>query len=433
MGLVWSGRFRWVLLSGLAGAAVVAALALAIAQDQQTLRLRSHVAAGDPGAPAYLAALVGADLSHGTAYDELVNGAEAFPAMIEAIDQAKRRVSFETYVYENGEVADRFTAALEGAAIRGVRVQIVIDSIGGSGMDEEHVERLRRAGCAVVNFNPPTWYTLEELNYRTHRKILVVDGEVGFTGGIGVADYWLGTGEDEAAWRDTQVRLRGPVVRLLEAAFYENFIEGGEIVAPVLDEAAPGGPPAVGAGGPEGASLLGRSSPPGGSSDLKRLYLLAIAMARRSIVVASPYFVVDESSLWAFEDAVARGVRIRILVESDLTDARPVKYASRAAYERLMSLGIEIHEYQPAMMHAKVLVIDGIWSIFGSANFDNRSFELNDELNVAAANRELAARLLASFERDLQVSRRLDLESWRRRPVSDKAREYFWSYFGEVF
>jgi cardiolipin synthase len=346
--------------------------------------------------------------------------------MLEAIDMAKRRVSFETYVFQNGEVADRFTAALEAAAIRGVRVQIIIDSIGGAGVDEKHIERLRRAGCVVVTFNPTTWYTLEELNYRTHRKILVVDGEVGFTGGIGVADYWLGDGEDEAAWRDTQVRLRGPIVRLLEAAFYENFVEGGGIVSPELDEAPPGAE-----GG--GASLLVRSSPTGGSSDLKRLYLLAIAMARRSIEVASPYFVVDESSLWAFEDAVSRGVRIRVLVESDLTDARPVKYASREAYEGLMSLGVEIHEYQPAMMHAKILLIDGVLSIFGSANFDNRSFELNDELNVAVASPALAERFLASFERDLQVSHRLDLESWRRRSVFERAREHFWSYFGEVF
>ncbi len=176
-----------------------------------------------------------------------------------------------------------------------------------------------------------------------------------------------------------------------------------------------------------------RSSPTGGSNDLKRLYLFAIASARRSIDVTSPYFVTDESSMWSIEDAVRRGVKIRILVEGDVTDAKPVKYASRQAYEHLLRLGVGLYEYQPTMMHTKTMVVDSVWSMFGSANFDNRSLELNDELNVEVTDRDLAARLLDDFETDLKSSRQLDLGSWRKRSWLEKSRELFWSYFGEIF
>jgi cardiolipin synthase len=254
----------------------------------------------------------------------------------------------------------------------------------------------------------------------------VVDGDIGFTGGAGVADHWLGNAQDPEHWRDTHVLMRGPIVRLLEGAFYENFAEASPQVAPELD------PPPL-EQDPEGASFLVRSSPTGGSNDLKRLYLLAIASARRTLDITSPYFVTDESSMWSLEDAVRRGVKIRVLVEGDITDAMPVKYASREKYEWLLRQGIEIYEYQPTMMHTKVMVVDGIWSMFGSANFDNRSLELNDELNVAVTNRDLAGRFLQDFDQDLRVSTRLTLEAWRKRSLLQKTREKFWSAFGEVF
>jgi cardiolipin synthase len=407
-------------------AAVIIAVGLLVAQDQVVLHVRSDVAAEDPRHPAYIAALVGADLRRGNTYDVLTNGDQIFPTMLDAIAGAKRRISFETYIYDTGEVADRFTAAFEAAARRGVRVQLVVDSVGASSMDREHVERLRAAGCHIAEFNTPQWYSLEEVNYRTHRKILVVDGEIGFTGGVGVADHWLGNAQDKEHWRDTQVRVRGPIVRLMEGAFYENFLEADGARAPELED-----PPAE--TGEEGASMLVRSSPTGGSNDLKRLYLLAIASARRTIDITSPYLVLDESTDWSLQDAVARGVKVRILVEGDITDAMPVKYASRHAYDRLLARGIEIYEYQPTMMHTKVMVVDGIWSMFGSANFDNRSLELNDELNVSVTSRALAARFLADMEQDLKVSHRLTLEEWRRRGMLARARERFWSAFGEIF
>jgi cardiolipin synthase len=406
--------------------AVVIAFLLMVAQDRETLKIRSAYGAEDSRHPSYVAALVGSALTRGNDYDVLTNGDQIFPAMLDAIRGARRRISFETYVFKTGEVADQFTAALEEAARRGVRVNLTIDSVGGSGMTKKDEERLTKAGCRMANFNSPKWYSLENVNNRTHRKILVVDGQVAFSGGVGVADQWLGHAQDKEHWRDTQFRIRGPIVRLLEAGFYENFIEAAGEVTPELDD-----PPQE--LHQEGASMMVRSSPTGGSSDLKRLYLLALGSARRTVDITSPYFVTDESTEWSLQDAVNRGVRIRILVEGDITDAMPVKYASREAYDRLLSLGIEIYEYQPTMMHTKTLVVDGVWSMFGSANFDNRSLELNDELNVAVTNRDLARRVQDDFEQDLRAATRLELKRRRERSLLEKTREHFWSYFGEVF
>ena len=422
--MVWKPVRRALII--LAVAAAVVAVLLILAQDQETLRIRSAIPAEDARYPAYLAALVGADLTRGNRYDVLTNGDQIFPAMLDAIKRARRRINFETYIYDTGEVANKFTDALEAAARRGVKVNIIVDAIGASSMESEHVDRLREAGCAMRQFNTPKWYSLENLNYRTHRKILVVDGETGFTGGAGVADHWLGNAQEKEHWRDTHVRMLGPIVRLLDAAFYDDFIESSESVTPEIDDTPE-------AHDEEGASLLIRSSPTGGSNDLKRLYLLLIAGATKTLDISTPYFVTDESTIWALEDAVRRGVKIRIVVEGDITDAMPVKYASRHAYDRLLSLGIEIHEYQPTMMHTKVLVVDRMVSMFGSANFDNRSLELNEELNVTVSSRDLAARLTTDFEQDLRVSRKLELATWRQRPFLQKARERFWSAFGEIF
>jgi cardiolipin synthase len=406
---------------------LVVALGLVLAQDQTTLRLRSAYPAEHPQHPSYIAALVGADSRRGNDYDILVNGDEIFPAMLAAINGARQRISFETYIYDSGEVANQFTTALEAAAKRGVRVRIVVDALGSSSMDEAHAARLRAAGCQLVRFNPIAWYSLEHVNYRTHRKIFVVDGEVGFTGGVGVADHWLGHAQDKDHWRETHVRVRGPIVRLMEAAFYEDFAEADGPEVPELgDESGP-------ASADHGASIVVRSSPTGGSNDLKRLYLLALASARRTVDITSPYFVTDESTRWSLQDTVSRGVKIRILVEGDITDAMPVKYASRAHYEQFLESGIEIYEYQPTMMHTKVIVVDGVWSMFGSANFDNRSLELNDELNLAVTSRSLAERFLQQMSKDLQVSRQLTLDSWRQRSRLSRTREQFWKAFGEVF
>jgi cardiolipin synthase len=418
---------RKLILSIVTLVAIVASL-LAIAQDQQTLRIRSAYGARDPRFPAYVSGLLGVASTGGNRYQVLTNGDQIFPAMLAAIDGAKRRIAFETYIYEKGIVGDRFSAAFVAAARRGVKVNMVVDAMGADKIPKEQRQRLLDAGATIGDFGQAKWYALEELNYRTHRKILVVDGAVGFTGGVGLADHWLGNAEDKDHWRDTMVRVEGPSARLMEGAFNENFVETSlQPVTPAVD------PPGLVPPTPRDSAMVVRSSPSAGSNDLKPLYLLSIGAAKNTLDICSPYFLIDESSEWSLTDAAKRGVHIRVLVEGNLTDAKPVKYASRFFYERLMRLGIEIYEYQPTMMHAKTMVADGTWSVFGSANFDNRSLELNDEMIMAVSDPDLAARLHDDFERDLTRSTRLELDAWRRRSILLKAREYFWSYFGEIF
>jgi cardiolipin synthase len=398
---------------------------LLIAQDQETLRIRSPLAVDDMRFPDYLARLLGHQLTHGDRYVVHTNGDDAFPAMLAAIGAARDRISFESYIYEDGDVGDRFTAAFEAAARRGVRVRMVLDSVGSKRLGSDFDERLKKAGVAVGWINPVLGASIEEANYRTHRKALVVDGQVAFVGGMGIADQWLHQVNDFPRWRDTQVELHGPVVSDVEAAFNQNWILTGGVVEP---EVRPTGPPPAGMA----ESIVIWSAPQGGENELKLLYLLALASARHEVDLTSPYLITDESSKWSIREARQRGVRIRLLVEGDKTDAKTVKYASRADYEELLEEGVEIAEYQPTMMHTKSMVIDGVMSIIGSANFDNRSLELNDELNVAVLDRGLAERLRADFERDLTQSKKLTLDAWRARPMTEKTRDWLLSYLGEV-
>ena len=406
--------------------ALLLAGALAVAQDQETLRVKTTLSAADPRFPEYLARLLGAPLTTGDAYTVHTDGDATFPAMLGAIDRARERVSFETYVYSPGDTADRFTAAFEAAARRGVQVQMVLDSVGANKLDPAHVERLRAAGARIAWFNELTGFNFEELNYRTHRKSLIVDGDVAFVGGIGIADHWARDTEQGRRWRDTMVEVRGPAAVYIEGSFNENWIESGEIVEPDLlpHDDQPAG---------SAKSIVVWSGPEGGASGMKLLFLLSIAAARSTLDIQSPYLVTDESTEWSLIEARRRGVRVRLLVEGDANDAKAVKFASRAGYQRLLDEGIEIYEYQPAMMHAKVTVVDGTLSILGSANFDNRSMELNDELDVAVFDPALARRLLTDVERDLQSSVKLDPETWRSRPPHIRGREQLWSFFGEVF
>ena len=403
-------------------------LIVLVARDRETLQIVSEYGAQDPRFPDYVAALAGAQTTSGNTFDILENGDRFFPPMLADIDGARTLVDLETYIYEKGAVADQFTAALVAAARRGVTVNLVIDALGSKKMPREAWDRLRDAGVHLGDYGTPTWYKLQQINYRTHRKVLVVDGRVAFVGGAGVADHWLGDAQDPAHWRDMMVRIEGPIVRLLEGAFNANFVSTVRPVTPIVAPVRAAGAPA-----PQKSAFLVQSSANSGSNDLKRVYMIAIAGARQTLDICSPYFLIDQSSRWAFAQAAARGVRIRILVEGDQTDARIVKFASRAAYDNLMAEGIQIYEYQPTMMHAKAMIVDGAWSMFGSANFDNRSLELNDELNVVAVDRPLAERLTREFEHDLRSAKRLDRDEWRHRSPLEKAREHFWSYFGEVF
>jgi cardiolipin synthase len=411
----------WVLV-----VAVVVAIGLFIAQDPRTVRVRSAHGAADPLFPDYVASLVGAPVTHGDRYRVRQNGDEIYPAMLAAIDAARRRVAFESFNFIAGEAADRFLASLTAAARRGVVVRVVLDAVGAVPPPARLEERLREAGVEVAWFNPFGIWTFEYSNYRTHRKLLIVDGQVAFTGGAGVADHWLGHAQDEDHWRDSHFEITGPTVRLLEACFYENWVESGGVDPPELDlHESPG---------PSGArSIVIWSNTTGGVSNVKLLYLYSIAGARTSIDIQSPYFILDSSVRWALADARARGVRIRILTDGDITDAQSVKHASRHEYQNLLDDGTRLFEYRPTMMHVKLMVIDGVWTVFGSANFDNRSLELNDEITLAVADRELSASLLAAFERDLQQSEEITSAAWRQRPWHRRLREQFWGMFGEIF
>lgn len=399
---------------------------LFIAQDAATLTARTSRLVGDPEFPDYLAELVGARVSSGDTYVVLQNGDELIPAMLGAIKQARTSILFESFVYTEGEVEKQFTSALAEAAERGVRVRVVLDGLGASPLPEGMEERFKKAGVKTAWFNPVGLFTLENYNYRTHRKVLVVDGEVAFTGGAGVADQWLGHAQDEDHWRDTQFRITGPSVRSLEAAFYENWLEAGGEGAPEITLDQPSRPTGA-------RSIIIRSNATEGASNVKLLYLYLMVSAQRSIDIQSPYFILDTSVRSALTEARKRGVKIRILTDGEITDAKSVKHASRNGYSSVLEAGDRILEFQPTMMHVKLMIVDDEWSVFGSANFDNRSFELNDEISAAVADKELAATLSKAFERDMTQSKELRIDEWRRRPLHQRVREKFWGLFGEAF
>jgi cardiolipin synthase len=405
-------------------------LLLLFAQDPSTVRLESAISIEDARFHEYLGAVTASPSSVGDRYEMLLNGDQVYPAMLDAIRAARRRINFLTYIYSPGDVANQFTAALADAGRRGVEVNVVVDAFGASDISKEHIKQLEDAGVSVGHYRPVRWYSIQETNYRNHRKILVVDGEIGFTGGIGVADHWLGRAQDREHWRDTQFRMRGPVVPYLEAVFYESLAETLPRVKPEIGPAGDGrAPEAAG----DASSIVVSSAPNGGSGGVKRLYLMTIGAARRTLDITTPYFVLDDSTQWALEQARRRGVRLRILVEGDRTDAKTVKWASRSVYDRLLREGMEIYEYQPTMMHAKTMVIDGKWSIIGSANLDNRSLDMNDEVNIGIADESLARALAVTFEDDLRAAKQLTLDEWRKRALLEKANEKFWSLLGEFF
>ncbi|HUF24315.1 MAG TPA: phospholipase D-like domain-containing protein [Vicinamibacterales bacterium] len=420
-------RKLWITV---AAVALVVTVGLLLAQDQESIHVQSAYAAEDPRFPAYVAAIAGSPLTRGGRFEVLTNGVQIMPAMLAAIEQAQQRIVFETYVFTDGEYARQFSAALARAAERGVRVYLLLDAMGAKGIGDANEKLMTDAGVSVAWFNPLTFRQIEEINGRTHRKILVVDGRIGFTGGVGVADHWAGNADAKDHWRDTQILVEGPPLRYLEACFYENWIESAGVVMPVIEEL-----PDLRAdvADHEILSVPVWSSPVGGHNGVKKLYLLSLGAARRTVDIQTPYFVMDGSTKWSLLQAAARGVRVRMLLEGELTDAKPVKYASRFGYEDLLAAGIEIYEYQPTMMHAKAMIVDGVWSIIGSSNLDNRSLELNDENNLGIADRAFAGRLLQDFEIDLTRSKRLTLEQWRERPWLHKVRERFWSAFGELF
>lgn len=375
--------------------------------------------AGDADFRRSTGVLLGPAILPANRVDTLVNGDEIFPAMIDAIDRAQYSICFETFIYWSGEIGDRFAAALAGAAKRGVSVHVLLDWLGTRRMDLALLRRIVAAGADVHVYHPLSWYHLGRMNNRTHRKLLVIDGSIGFTGGVGIAQQWTGNAQDAEHWRDTHFRVEGPVVAQIQAVFLDNWIKAtGEVLHG--DRYFP----ALTATGDVDAQMFG-SSATGGSESMHLLFMLAITAARQQIDIANSYFVPDALTLRALLDARQRGVRVRVLVPGPRIDLPLVRHASHAHWDELLDAGVEIYEFLPTMFHCKVMVVDRRWISVGSANFDNRSFRLNDEANLNAFGESLASRQTELFENDLARSRRFVQSRWRRRSTTKRALEWF--------
>src|SRR5450755_1226470 len=412
-------RSFWVILLVLAAVVAVVLLVVNISSGEKkiTERIVHEYGVADPQFQRSMSVLLGPPLLDGNRVDTLINGKQIFPAMLAAIRAAKKSITFETYIYWSGKVGQEFAAALADRARNGVHVHLLIDWVGSSKMDPILLDAMRAAGVEIQKYHPLKWYSLSKLNNRTHRKLLVVDGRVGFTGGVGIADEWNGNGEDPDHWRDTHFRIEGPAVAQMQAAFLDNWIK---VTGAVLD--GPDYFPADWAAGKEVAQVF-KSSRDGGSESMHLMYLLSSAAATRSIDLEMAYFVPDDLSETALVDAMKRGVKLRIILPGPYTDTEVLRTASHAKWGRLLRAGAEIYEFQPTMFHCKVMVVDGLWSTVGSTNFDNRSFRLNDEANLNVLSAEFAERQTAVFNDDLKRSRRITYEEWENRPWTEKLME----------
>jgi cardiolipin synthase A/B len=364
-------------------------------------------------------ALFGPPLVAGNRVASLYNGHQIFEAMLEDIGHATKSVTFETYIYWSGDVGQRFTSALVDRARHGVKVHLIIDAVGSGKLDLVQLQAMRAAGAEVEKYQPIHWYSLDRINNRTHRKLLVVDGRIGFTGGVGIADKWDGDAQDADHWRDTQFRVIGPVVAQMQATFVEHWLTTrGDLLQ------GPDYFPALEPEGPATAQMV-RSSFDDGTESIRLMYLLSIASARKSLLIANSYFVPDELSVETLLAARARGVDVELLVPGAEIDSQVTRAASRRRWAPLLEAGIAIYEFQPTMFHCKVMVVDDLWVSVGSTNFDNRSFRLNAEANLNALDPELAHRERAAFERDRLRARRITLEEWRHRPRLDRIGDWF--------
>ncbi|MGH3978798.1 MAG: phospholipase D-like domain-containing protein [Pseudonocardiaceae bacterium] len=363
-------------------------------------------------------ALTNAPISRGNDVELLVNGDAIFPAFLETIEAAQRSLNLLTFVYWRGEIAHGVAGALAERAAAGVAVNVLLDAVGTAKMEPQLITRMREAGVTVARFRPPRLHTLGRWNNRTHRKVMVADGELGMIGGVGIAEEWTGRAQDPEHWRDTHLRVRGPVVRGLQGAFGENWLEatGDVLVGPAFL------PELTGRGG-GGPMQLVRSSAGVGDTNVEALYFLAIASASRSIDLTAGYFAPRRAFVDILAQASRRGVRVRVLVPGEHIDKEFVRIAGRAVYDELLAAGVRIWEYGPTMLHAKTMTVDGAWASVGSVNFDNRSFQLHDEATLCVQSQAFVDQLTHQFERDLAVSDEIDDGRWQGRPWHHHARE----------
>jgi cardiolipin synthase len=367
-----------------------------------------------------LAVLSEAEPYSNTAVEVLTNGDQFYEAELEAIAAARSHVCLEAYIFQKGEIATRFIQALVERARAGVKVRIVLDAVGSFNTWRRDFREVLDAGGEVYWYMPLRWYNLTRYNNRTHRELLIVDGTVGFLGGAGIADHWFKSRKRHARWRDTMVRVRGRAVSGLQSIFTENWVEAsGELLTGARYY------PACKAEGAANAMVIDSTPSTGRSTRARMLFQSLIACAQRSIHITTPYFLPDRGARQALVDAMTtRGVEVKIIVPGKHSDHLLTRRSSRRLYGDLLKNGAQIYEYQPSMIHTKSLVVDGVWSVVGSTNFDSRSFGINDEMNLAARDEGLAARLEQDFQRDVAASRRVSYKKWSRRPPFERVHEW---------
>ena len=386
--------------------------------------IASSFGVADPQFARAMSALFGPALIGGNHVTPLYNGNQIFDAMLEDIRHARKSVTFETYIYWSGTVGQHFTDVLVERAHAAVKVHLIIDAVGSVKMDAKQLQTMRDAGVAVETYQPLHWYTLDRINNRTHRKLLVVDGRIGFTGGVGIADKWDGNAEDPDHWRDTHFRVVGPVVAQMQATFVEHWLATRGELLQGLDYF-----PALGSEGETPAQMV-RSSFDDGTESIRLMYLLSIASARRSVLIANSYFIPDDLSVRTLIDARRRGVDVEIIVPGAQIDSEVTRAASRRRWAPLLEAGVTIYEFQPTMYHCKVMVVDDLWVSVGSTNFDNRSFRLNAEANLNVIDRGLALEERKIFEQDRRRSRLVTVDEWHHRPRLDRIGDWLAGLLG---
>jgi len=407
-----------VLLTALAtGALVLLALNFTAGEKKVQQQLPRLYSTAHPQFERALGSLLGPGIVGGNAVTELINGDQIFPPMLAAIKSAQKSVTFETYIYWSGDIGKQFADALSERARAGVPVHVLLDWVGSAKMEESYLAEMKEAGVQIEKFHKPHWYNLARLNNRTHRKLLVVDGQVGFTGGVGIAPAWTGNAQDPEHWRDSHYLVRGPAVAQMQATFLDNWLK---VTGKVLHGEAYF--PAIAPAGGQKAQMFS-SSPSSGSESMQLMYHLAITAAERSIDLSVAYFVPDDLTRKLLMDALARGVRVRLVTPGEHTDTETVKAASRATWGELLQAGAEIYEYGPTMYHCKGMIVDQLLVSVGSTNLDNRSFRLNDEANLNVYDAAFAQRQTHVFEDDIRRSRRVTYEAWLERPWSEKLHE----------
>jgi cardiolipin synthase A/B len=365
-----------------------------------------------------LEAITDARLSRNNLVTVLANGENFYEVELQSIAKARRTICLEAYIFNCGEVAKRFVSALAERARAGVRVQVVLDGVGSAKTDEDDFRELIDAGGKVEWYHPLRFSNLPKYNNRTHRELLIIDGEVGFIGGAGIADHWLISTEKRSRWRDTMVRVEGQAVTNLQATFSENWLEAsGEMLA------GPDFFPDCKVEGNTHALVVNSTPSAGGSTRARVLIQTLLASAKETIHITTPYFLPDTSVCEELERAIKRGVEVKVLTPGDHNDHMLTRSSSRRAYGRLLKAGARIFEYDPGMLHAKVLVVDGEWTVVGSTNFDNRSFGLNDEVNMATCEKKFAEQMEADFRHDLAESTEFSYERWQNRSLFERAPE----------